>query len=336
VPAGCQVGGSGIAEGSARSVSTRASGSASPGLAAAVRRPPPARSAAPAGRRRSPAVGSGAGSRRSSPTDSADRQVGRDASSTGTSRRRPLPRPSAGRCPRPRHRSPTQPAGSTARAAAGPAGTPGPFRGAGAASRPDDRGGCDPPRLPGARAHRLPAGPSGPGRAPARRQRRQRRRPGRRLRSVRAGRPRGFLAVYPQGIAVGAGRPFWAAAGRVEAGVDDLRFITDLLGDLQAASASTRPGWASPASPPAAASPHWWPATWPVGWLPSPSSRAPCTPSRASAAPNHRRPADRQRALELRCRPPDPGLACADARRPAARGMAAGQVTSWRAPLRTS
>jgi poly(3-hydroxybutyrate) depolymerase len=27
---------------------------------------------------------------------------------------------------------------------------------------------------------------------------------------------RGFLAVYPQGLSVGAGRPFWAAAGRVE------------------------------------------------------------------------------------------------------------------------
>jgi polyhydroxybutyrate depolymerase len=44
---------------------------------------------------------------------------------------------------------------------------------------------------------------------------------------------RGFLAVYPQGIAVGAGRPFWASAGRVEAGVDDLRFIADLLDHLQ-------------------------------------------------------------------------------------------------------
>jgi polyhydroxybutyrate depolymerase len=44
---------------------------------------------------------------------------------------------------------------------------------------------------------------------------------------------RGFLAVYPQGLAVGAGRPFWAAAGRVEAGVDDLRFTADLLDDLQ-------------------------------------------------------------------------------------------------------
>jgi polyhydroxybutyrate depolymerase len=44
---------------------------------------------------------------------------------------------------------------------------------------------------------------------------------------------RGFLAVYPQGLAVGAGRSFWAAAGRVEAGVDDLRFVADLLDDLQ-------------------------------------------------------------------------------------------------------
>jgi polyhydroxybutyrate depolymerase len=44
---------------------------------------------------------------------------------------------------------------------------------------------------------------------------------------------RGFLAVYPQGLAVGAGRSFWAAAGRVESGVDDLRFVADLLDDLQ-------------------------------------------------------------------------------------------------------
>jgi polyhydroxybutyrate depolymerase len=43
----------------------------------------------------------------------------------------------------------------------------------------------------------------------------------------------GFLAVYPQGISIGVGRPFWATAGRVEAGVDDLRFVTDLLDDLQ-------------------------------------------------------------------------------------------------------
>ena len=45
---------------------------------------------------------------------------------------------------------------------------------------------------------------------------------------------RGFLAVYPQGLGVGAGRSFWAAAGRIEGGVDDLRFTADLLDDLQA------------------------------------------------------------------------------------------------------
>jgi polyhydroxybutyrate depolymerase len=44
---------------------------------------------------------------------------------------------------------------------------------------------------------------------------------------------RGFLAVYPHGMAVVAGRSFWAAAGRIEAGVDDLRFVADLLDDLQ-------------------------------------------------------------------------------------------------------
>ena len=44
---------------------------------------------------------------------------------------------------------------------------------------------------------------------------------------------RGFLAVYPQGLAVGAGKPFWAGAGRVDLGVDDLRFTADLLDHLQ-------------------------------------------------------------------------------------------------------
>jgi polyhydroxybutyrate depolymerase len=44
---------------------------------------------------------------------------------------------------------------------------------------------------------------------------------------------RGFLAVYPQGLSVGAGRPFWASSGRVELGIDELRFTTDLLDDLQ-------------------------------------------------------------------------------------------------------
>jgi polyhydroxybutyrate depolymerase len=45
---------------------------------------------------------------------------------------------------------------------------------------------------------------------------------------------RGFLAVYPQGLSVGAGKPFWASSGRVELGIDELRFTTDLLDHLQA------------------------------------------------------------------------------------------------------
>jgi polyhydroxybutyrate depolymerase len=44
---------------------------------------------------------------------------------------------------------------------------------------------------------------------------------------------RGFLAVYPQGLSVGGGQTFWASSGRVELGVDELRFTADLLDDLQ-------------------------------------------------------------------------------------------------------
>jgi polyhydroxybutyrate depolymerase len=44
---------------------------------------------------------------------------------------------------------------------------------------------------------------------------------------------RGFLAVYPQGLSVGAGNSFWAGSGRVDLGVDDLRYTADLLDDLQ-------------------------------------------------------------------------------------------------------
>jgi polyhydroxybutyrate depolymerase len=44
---------------------------------------------------------------------------------------------------------------------------------------------------------------------------------------------RGFLAVYPQGLSVGGGQTFWASSGRVELGVDELRFAADLLDDLQ-------------------------------------------------------------------------------------------------------
>jgi polyhydroxybutyrate depolymerase len=43
----------------------------------------------------------------------------------------------------------------------------------------------------------------------------------------------GFLAVYPQGTSVQGGSRFWANAGRVSLGVDDLRFTADVLNDLQ-------------------------------------------------------------------------------------------------------
>jgi polyhydroxybutyrate depolymerase len=44
---------------------------------------------------------------------------------------------------------------------------------------------------------------------------------------------RGFLAVYPQGTSVQGGARFWANAGRVSLGVDDLRYTADVLNDLQ-------------------------------------------------------------------------------------------------------
>jgi polyhydroxybutyrate depolymerase len=44
---------------------------------------------------------------------------------------------------------------------------------------------------------------------------------------------RGFLAVYPQGTSIEGGARFWANAGRVSLGVDDLRFTADVLNDLQ-------------------------------------------------------------------------------------------------------
>jgi polyhydroxybutyrate depolymerase len=44
---------------------------------------------------------------------------------------------------------------------------------------------------------------------------------------------RRFLAVYPQGLSVGAARPYWASSGRVELGIDELRFTADVLDDLQ-------------------------------------------------------------------------------------------------------
>jgi polyhydroxybutyrate depolymerase len=45
---------------------------------------------------------------------------------------------------------------------------------------------------------------------------------------------RGFVAVYPQGLSVGAGQAFWASSGRVELGIDELRFTADLLDHIQA------------------------------------------------------------------------------------------------------
>jgi polyhydroxybutyrate depolymerase len=44
---------------------------------------------------------------------------------------------------------------------------------------------------------------------------------------------RGFLAVFPEGSSVNGGARFWANAGRVSLGVDDLRYTADVLNDLQ-------------------------------------------------------------------------------------------------------
>jgi polyhydroxybutyrate depolymerase len=46
---------------------------------------------------------------------------------------------------------------------------------------------------------------------------------------------RGFLAVYPQGLPFGAtSAPFWASAGPIDFGIDEIAFVTNLLNDLQA------------------------------------------------------------------------------------------------------
>jgi polyhydroxybutyrate depolymerase len=45
---------------------------------------------------------------------------------------------------------------------------------------------------------------------------------------------RGFLAVYPQGLPFGDNpAPFWASAGPVDFGIDEIPFVTNLLNDLQ-------------------------------------------------------------------------------------------------------
>jgi polyhydroxybutyrate depolymerase len=44
----------------------------------------------------------------------------------------------------------------------------------------------------------------------------------------------GFLAVFPQGLPFGGGTaPFWASAGPVDFGIDEIAFVTSLLNDLQ-------------------------------------------------------------------------------------------------------
>jgi polyhydroxybutyrate depolymerase len=44
----------------------------------------------------------------------------------------------------------------------------------------------------------------------------------------------GFLAIYPQGLPFGdGGAPFWASAGPVDFGIDEIAFVTNLLNDLQ-------------------------------------------------------------------------------------------------------
>jgi polyhydroxybutyrate depolymerase len=43
-----------------------------------------------------------------------------------------------------------------------------------------------------------------------------------------------FIAVYPQGLLNGdGGRPFWASAGPIDYGIDDVLFVSNILDDLQ-------------------------------------------------------------------------------------------------------
>jgi polyhydroxybutyrate depolymerase len=65
----------------------------------------------------------------------------------------------------------------------------------------------------------------------------------------------GFLAVYPQGVAVGVGQPFWATAGRVEAGGGVTALMAcDLAGRVAAVATIagalyTEPGECRPSRP---------------------------------------------------------------------------------------
>ncbi len=43
-----------------------------------------------------------------------------------------------------------------------------------------------------------------------------------------------FIAVYPQGLPDGySGEPFWASAGPIDFGIDDVHFVSDMLKDLR-------------------------------------------------------------------------------------------------------
>lgn len=42
-----------------------------------------------------------------------------------------------------------------------------------------------------------------------------------------------FIAAYPQGVLDGIGKPFWASAGPIDFGIDDVLFVSHILDDLQ-------------------------------------------------------------------------------------------------------
>lgn len=44
-----------------------------------------------------------------------------------------------------------------------------------------------------------------------------------------------FIAVYPQGLTGIDGQPFWASVGTVDLGIDEVRFVSDLLDALESA-----------------------------------------------------------------------------------------------------
>lgn len=42
-----------------------------------------------------------------------------------------------------------------------------------------------------------------------------------------------FIAVYPQGVLDSNNKPFWASAGPIDAGIDDVLFVSHILDDVQ-------------------------------------------------------------------------------------------------------